>query len=93
MANILEVATQLELEPEQIEAVCSIFGIDWDGDGTIGTHSTKLNQPLQIESLLERLVEQSKTSDIPLEVLAQKVLDEMVLIASNQAQQRQQKPS
>ncbi len=48
---------------------------------------------MQIESLLARLVEQSKTSDIPLEVLAQKVLDEMVLIASNQAQQRQQKPA
>ncbi len=27
MANILELATQLELEPEQIEAVCSIFGM------------------------------------------------------------------
>ncbi len=93
MANILELATQLELEPDQIEAVCSIFGVTWDGDGTIGTHSSKLNQPLQIESLLERLVEQCKTSDIPLEVLAQKVLDEMVLIASNQAQQRQQQPN
>ncbi|HEY9837357.1 MAG TPA: hypothetical protein V6D27_10715 [Vampirovibrionales bacterium] len=93
MANILELATQLELEPEQIEAVCSIFGLTWDGEGTIDNHSTKLNQPLQIESLLERLVEQSKTSEISLEVLAQKVLDEMVLIASNQAQQRQQQPN
>jgi hypothetical protein len=90
MANILELATQLELEPDQIETVCSILGLSWDGDGTIANYSSKLNQPLQIESFLGRLVQQSQTSDIPVEVLAQKVVDEMALMASNQAEQPQQ---
>ncbi|MCT7964554.1 hypothetical protein NG791_28140 [Laspinema sp. D1] len=91
MANILELATQLEIEPDQIEAFCSIFGLTWDGEGTINNHSSKLNHPLQIESLLEGLVQQSRVNKIPLEVLAQKVLDEMVLISSKQAQQKQEK--
>jgi hypothetical protein len=90
MPNILELATQLELEPDQIESVCAIFGLTVDGAGTINTHSNKLNQPLQIESLLERLVEQSEANNIPLEVLAQKLLDEMILLAANQTQQREQ---
>ncbi|MCT7957241.1 hypothetical protein [Laspinema palackyanum] len=91
MANILELATQLELEPEQIEVCCAIFGLAVDGEGTINPHSSQLNQSLQVESFLERLVQQSQMSNIPLEVLAQNVLDEMVLAASNQAQKRQQK--
>ncbi|MCT7975739.1 hypothetical protein [Laspinema olomoucense] len=91
MANILELATQLEIEPDQIEVFCSIFGLTWDGEGTINNHSSKLNHPLQIESLLEGLVQQSRVNKIPLEVLAQKVLDEMVLISSKQAQQKQEK--
>ncbi|MCT7970265.1 hypothetical protein NG799_28515 [Laspinema sp. D1] len=91
MSNLIELATQLEIEPDQIEVFCSIFGLTWDGEGTINNHSSKLNHPLQIESLLEGLVQQSRINKIPLEVLAQKVLDEMVLISSKQAQQKQEK--
>ncbi|MCT7981456.1 hypothetical protein [Laspinema olomoucense] len=89
MPNILELATQLELEPDQIESVCAIFGLAVDGAGTINTHSSKLNQPLQLESLLERLLEKSRTHKIPLEVLAQKLLDEMILLATHKTQQRE----
>lgn len=82
MSNILELATQLELEPDQIESVCAIFGLTVDGAGTINTHSNKLNHPLQIESLLARLVEQSRAHKIPLEVLAQQILGELQAVAA-----------
>jgi hypothetical protein len=82
MSNLIELATQLEIEPDQIEAFCSIFGLTWDGEGNINNHSSKLNHPLQIESLLPRLVEQSKTSGIPLEVLAQQILGELQAMAA-----------
>lgn len=82
MANILELATQLEIEPDQIEVFCSIFGLTWDGEGNINNHSSKLNHPLQVESLLAQLVEQSRTHKIPLEVLAQKIFGELEAMAA-----------
>ena len=82
MSNLIELATQLEIEPDQIEAFCSIFGLTWDGEGNINNHSSKLNHPLQIESLLAQLVEQSRTNKIPLEVLAQQILGELQAMAA-----------